>query len=55
MGFPTQEYWNGMPFPSPEDLPDTGIKPAAPAWQTGPLPLSQLGSTYSEILLNHKK
>ena len=31
MGFPTQEYWNGLPFPSPEDLPDPGIKPASPA------------------------
>ena len=38
MGFPTQEYWNGMPFPSPEDLPDTGIKPASPALQADSLP-----------------
>ena len=27
MGFPRQEYWNGLPFPSPEDLPDPGIQP----------------------------
>ena len=27
MGFPRQEYWNRLPFPSPEDLPDPGIKP----------------------------
>ena len=27
MGFPRQEYWSGLPFPSPEDLPDTEIKP----------------------------
>ena len=26
MGFPRQEYWNGLPLPSPEDLPDPGIK-----------------------------
>ena len=26
MGFPRQEYWNGLPFPSPGDLPDPGIK-----------------------------
>ena len=27
MGFSRQEYWNGLPFPSPGDLPDPGIKP----------------------------
>jgi len=27
MGFPRQEYWNGLPFPSPGDLPDPRIKP----------------------------
>jgi len=27
MGFPRQEYWNGLPFPSPKDLPDPGIEP----------------------------
>ena len=26
MGFPRQEYWSGLPFPSPGDLPDPGIK-----------------------------
>ena len=30
MGFPRQEYWSGLPFPSSRDLPDPGIKPAAP-------------------------
>ena len=33
MGFPGQEYWSGLPFPSPGDLPDPGIKPASPALQ----------------------
>ena len=28
MGFPRQEYWSGLPFPPPGDLPDPGIKPA---------------------------
>ena len=32
-GFPRQEYWSGLPFPSPEDLPDSGIKPLSPALQ----------------------
>ena len=31
MGFPRQEYWSGLPFPSPWDLPDPGIKPTSPA------------------------
>ena len=33
MGFPRKEYWSGSPFPSPEDLPDPGIKPRSPALQ----------------------
>ena len=31
MEFPRQEYWSGLLFPTPEDLPDPGIKPASPA------------------------
>ena len=31
MGFPRQEYWSGLSFPSPEDLPDSGIEPESPA------------------------
>ena len=31
VGFPRQEYWNGLPFPFPGDLPDPGIKPASPS------------------------
>ena len=31
MGFSWQEYWSGLPFPSPGDLPDPGIKPGSPA------------------------
>ena len=30
MGFSRQEYWNGLPFPSPGDLPDPGIEPGSP-------------------------
>ena len=33
MGFPRQEYWSGLPFPSPGDLPNPGIKPTSPALQ----------------------
>ena len=32
MGFPRQEYWGGLPFPSPGDLPDPGIEPGSPTW-----------------------
>ena len=35
MGFPRQEYWSGLPFPSPRDLPDPGIEPASPALAGG--------------------
>ena len=35
MGFPRQEYWSGLSFPSPGDLPDPGIKPASPALAGG--------------------
>ena len=31
VGFPWQEYWSGLPFPSPGDLPNPGIKPVSPA------------------------
>ena len=30
LGFPRQEYWSGLPFPSPGNLPDPGIKPKYP-------------------------
>ena len=33
MGFSKQEYWSELPFPSPGDLPDPGIKPRFPALQ----------------------
>ena len=49
MGLSRQEYWSGLPCPSPGDLPDPGIKPTspeAPAFQVGSLPLSHhLGIT----------
>ena len=31
MGFSRQEYWSGLPFPSPGDLPNPGIEPGFPA------------------------
>ena len=38
VGFSRQEYWSGLPFPSPEDLPDPGIKARSPVFQGDSLP-----------------
>ena len=43
MGFSRQEYWSGLPFPSPGDLPDSGIEPGSPALQTAALPCKPPG------------
>ena len=44
MGFPRQEYWSGLPFPSPGELPDLGNEAESPTWQADSLPLSHQGS-----------
>ena len=44
MGFPRQEYWGGLPFPSPGDLPNPGIKPGSPALQRNSLPIELYGT-----------
>ena len=44
MGFSRQEYWSGLSFPSPGDLPNSGIEPRPSAWQVDSLPLSHRGS-----------
>ena len=33
MEFSRQEYWNGLPFPSPEELPNPESEPCSPSWQ----------------------
>ena len=38
MEFSRQEYWSGLPFPSPGDLPNPGIEPGSPALQADALP-----------------
>ena len=43
MEFPRQEYWSGLPFPSPEDLPNPGIKHRSPAMQADSLPTDLQG------------
>ena len=37
MGFSRQEYWSGLPFPSPGDLPNPGIEPKSPTLQVDSL------------------
>ena len=52
MGFSRQEYWSGLPFPSPGDLPDPGIEPRTPALRADPYQLSYKGRPmqyYSDI------
>ena len=43
MGFSRQEYWSGLPFPPPADLPDAGMVPASPALADGFFPTEPPG------------
>ena len=54
MGFSRQEYWSGLPVPSPGDLPDPGIEPRSPALQADALTSEPPGKPH-EVLLSHKK
>ena len=45
MGFPRQEYWSGLPFSSPGDLPDPGTEPRSPALQADTLPSEPPGKS----------
>ena len=49
--FSRQEYWSGLPIPSPGDLPDPGIKPPSPALQADSLPSKppRFQHTYREV------
>jgi len=47
--FSRQKYWNGLPFPSPGDLPDPGIKPGSPVPQADSLPSEPPGEPYYYI------
>ena len=46
MGFLRQEYWSGLPIPSPGNIPNPKTEPESPAWQTDSLPLSHGGSPF---------
>ena len=53
MEFSRQEYWSGLPFPTPEDLPNPGIEPASlvsPAFEGGFFPICTAYSLYLMLL-----
>ena len=49
MGFSRQEYWSRLPFPSPGDLPNPGIKPRSPALQVDSLPSEPSGKPSGDL------
>ena len=51
MRFSKQEYWHGLPFPSPEDLPNPGIEPGSPALQADSSPTELQGNMLSRFLI----
>ena len=53
MGFSGQDYWSGLPFPSPGDLPDPGIKPSSPALQVDSLPSEPPGKPRTTVWPNN--
>ena len=48
MGFSGQEYWSGLPFPSPGDLPDPGIEPRSPSLQADALTSEPPGKPHED-------
>jgi len=57
MGFSRQGYWSGLPFPSPEDLPDPKIKPGSPILQADALlaePPGKKAIVYLTAIINKK-
>ena len=55
MGFSRQEYWSGLPFPSPGNLPDPGIEPGSSALQGDALPSESPGKPQYKMFLVLKK
>ena len=51
MRFSRQEYWSGLPFPSPGDLPDPGIEPGSAALQADSLPSEPPGKPLRGICI----
>ena len=53
MGFSRQEYWSGLPFPSPGDLPNPGIERGSPALQAGALLSEPPGKATIDVRCNN--
>ena len=51
IGFYRQEYWSGLPFPSPGDIPDPGIKPRSPVLQADTLTSEPLGKPKARVVV----
>ena len=51
MAFSRQEYWSGLPFPSPGDLADPGIEPGSPALQADALPSEPPGKFHIYVYI----
>ena len=54
MRFSTQECWSGLPFPSPEDLPNPGTEPWSPALQADALPSEPPGKPKEDLQMANK-
>ena len=55
MGFFRQEYWSGLPFPSPGDLPDPGIEPGSPTLEADALTSEPPGHEIRLIKSDNRK
>ena len=54
MGFSRQEYWSGLPFPSPGDLPDPGIEPRSPALEADALTSEPPGKPPHDLIASQR-
>ena len=54
MAFPRQEYWSGLPFPSPGHLPDPGIEPRSPTLRVNSLPTEHIVDPCYLLILNKR-
>ena len=55
LGFSRQEYWSGLPFPSPGDLPDPGIEPGSPVLQADTSPSEPPGKKYLPLFTREER
>ena len=55
VGFSCQEYWSGLPFPSPGDLPNPGIEPGSPALQADALPSEPPGKLKNSCIFHRSE